>query len=98
MIAKEMQMLQANRRTVIELAVLIVFLVYAWFVNLPQATAPVNTYVLAQKAPELKVIPHETLACKNITVYVKEAKQALELPPDVVANKDEFVLDASKIA
>lgn len=83
-----------SARTVLEAIVAIVFIVTLWYVNLPK-DAPVGQYQVAQKASELKLVPTEKLTCEPITVYLPSAKEKVDLPPAIQADKNKFVLDAS---
>ena len=83
-------------RTIIEAFLVLTALVAIWYSNLPQK-APVGQYQVPQKAPELKLVPTEQLTCKPITVYIPIAKKEVQLPPDIQADKDKFVLDATTI-
>ena len=83
-----------SARTIIELVCAGLFAIGIWYASLSK-DAPVGVYHEAQKAPELKVTPTETLTCKPITVYVPLAKQQTDLPPDIQKDTSKFVLDAS---
>lgn len=74
----------------------------AWFMGLGSLlfhkSEPVHVSVPAKEAKEVKGKPKITVAApKGVRVYQPEAKLKLNLPPTVVANKDEQVISTARV-
>lgn len=67
-----------------------------WYYATP-TPAPVHQWVDAKPAPQVALVPHETLTCKPVVVYVQSAKQLLDLPAAVKADPNQFVLSTAQL-
>jgi len=83
-------------RTKLEIFAALIAAGLIWYFAIPKP-APVNTWAQAKVAPEVAAVPTQTLQCKPVIVYVQAAKQKLNLPPDVKANPNQFVIGSTKV-
>lgn len=63
----------------------------------PQPSQPDTGSKVAEVAPQLSGIAKEEIKPEKLKVYKPEAKDKLPLPQDIKKDKDEHVIDASKI-
>jgi hypothetical protein len=83
-------------RTKLEIAASLIFLAVLWWVATPKP-APVGRWNTAKTAPQVATTPTQQLQCRPVVVYLPSAKPALDMPPDVQADKHKYVLAANQV-
>jgi hypothetical protein len=83
-------------RTKFEIAASLIFCAVIWWVATPKP-APVDQWQPAKQSSQVVAVPHETLTCKPVVVYAQPAKQKLDMPPAIQAEKDKYVLSSSNV-
>ena len=81
-------------RTIAEILVLIIIAASWWYFK--PTSAPVGQWTEPSQSKELKTVPTEVIQAK-ITIFKPEAKQKLQLPEEMIANKAVVVVSSRSI-
>lgn len=83
-------------RTFVEILATAVAAFLIWHYAKPQPV-PVGSWTVAKSAPEVALVPTQTLQCKPVVVYSQAAKSKLNLPTPVQADANQYVLDTAQV-